>query len=135
VAGKGDSSRWPKEAPAGPSLLTGPQIWVGLRQHNVTTSAGFDWAYLRSMWPVMSAARSDWIVGHPGHPAAHDRASWKRIGAPPTLGYGFGDREARKRGTCMVGARFQLPADIRLGDLADELQSTAELLFAMSKLT
>ena len=83
----------------------------------------------------MSAARSDWMATRPGLVAAHDREGWKRIGSPPTLGYGFGDREAVKRGTCMFGAKFHLPADILLGDLATELQSTAELLLAMSGVT
>lgn len=126
--------RWPRQASAGPNPLAGPLVWVGLRQHDVTTSAGFDWEYLRSMWPFMSAARSDWIAGRPGLPVAHDRAGWQRIGSPPTLGYGFGDRQAAKGHPCMFGAKFQLPADIRLGDFADELQSTAELLLQMSQI-
>jgi hypothetical protein len=31
---------WPRLATAGPNPLTGPHVWVGLRQHGVSTSAG-----------------------------------------------------------------------------------------------
>jgi hypothetical protein len=118
---------WPRLATAGPNPLTGPQVWVGLRQHGVSTSAGFDWDYLHSLWPLMAAARSDWMATRPGLVAAYDRESWKRIGPPATLGDGFGDREAIKRHTCMFGAKFRLPADIRLGDLVDELQRVLDV--------
>ena len=33
-----------------PNPVAGPKIWVGLRQHNVTSSEGFDWDYLASLW-------------------------------------------------------------------------------------
>jgi hypothetical protein len=125
---------WPRLA-EGPNPLSGPQVWVGLRQHGVTTSAGFDWEYLLAMWPTMAATRSDWMTTRPGLVATHDRQQWKSIGSPAALGYGFGDREATKRGTCMFGAKFRLPADIRLGDLVDELQATASLILAMSKIS
>jgi hypothetical protein len=75
------------------------------------------------------------MTTRPGLVATHDRQQWKSIGSPAALGYGFGDREATKRGTCMFGAKFRLPADIRLGDLVDELQATASLILAMSKIS
>jgi len=37
---------WPAVATDGASPLKGPEVWVGLRQHDVDTSAGFDWDYL-----------------------------------------------------------------------------------------
>jgi len=80
----------------------------------------------------MAAARSDWVTTRPGLVAAHDRENWKRIGSPASLGFGFGDREAVKRGVCMFGAKFRLPADVRLGELVEELQGTATLILAMS---
>jgi hypothetical protein len=125
---------WPAVASAhGPNPLTGPQVWVGLRQHNVTTSAGFDWNYLNSLWQVMKPARNDWMTTRPALVAVQDRENWKRIGSPVGLGFGFGDREAIKRGACMFGARFRLSRDARLGDVVEEVQAIGALLLDMSK--
>lgn len=110
----------------------GPQIWVGLRQHNVTGSEGFDWDYLASLQPLIRAARSDWTTTGPGLPAPHDRAAWQRIGSPRDLGYGFGHREATKRNVCMFGARFRLRADTSLGQVVHELHEVSQLLLEMA---
>jgi hypothetical protein len=75
-------------------------------------SQNFDWDYLVPLWPLIRAARSDWITTGPGLPTPHDRTAWQRIGSPRHLGYGFGHREALKNNVCMFGARAQLPADI-----------------------
>jgi len=124
---------WPARfEPDGPNPVTGPRVWVGLRQHGVDGSEGFNWDYLAALWPLMRSSRNDWMATRPGLPAAHDRAAWPRIGAPLGLGYGFGHREATKRGVCMFGGRIRLPADIRLGNLVDELQEVAELLLTMA---
>ncbi len=122
---------WPPTANNRTNPLKGPQVWVGLRQHNVTTSAGFDWDYLRSLWELMKAARSDWTTTRAGLVAPHDRANWQRIGSPASLGFGYGEREAAKQGACMFGARYRLSPDIQLGDLVTELQATADLVYAM----
>jgi hypothetical protein len=124
---------WPAQLqPDAPNPVTGPRVWVGLRQHDVTGSDGFDWDYLASLWPIMRAARDDWTSTRPGLPADHDRAAWRRIGGPPGLGYGFGHREALKRGVCMFGARFQLPADIHLSAIVAELHDVARLLLELA---
>ncbi len=124
---------WPARfEPDGPNPVTGPRVWVGLRQHGVDGSEGFNWDYLAALWPLMRSSRNDWMATRPGLPAAHDRAAWPRIGAPLGLGYGFGHREATKRSVCMFGARIRLPTDIRLGNLVDELQEVAELLLTMA---
>ena len=124
---------WPtrlREDDANP--VAGPRIWVGLRQHEVAGSEGFDWDYLATLWPLMRASRTDWMTGRPGLPAAHDRAGWQSIKSPQGLGYGFGHREAVKRKVCMFGARVQLRADIRLGELVDELHGVTRLLLHMA---
>jgi hypothetical protein len=124
---------WPARFdPDGPNPVTGPRVWVGLRQHGVEGSEDFNWDYLAALWPLMRSSRNDWMATRPGLPAAHDRAAWHRIGAPLGLGYGFGHREATKRGVCMFGGRIRLPADIRLGDLVDELHQVADLLLTMA---
>jgi len=124
---------WPARfEPDDPNPVSGPRVWVGLRQHGVAGSEGFNWNYLAALWPLMRSARNDWMATRPGLPASHDRAAWQHIGAPLGLGYGFGHREATKRGVCMFGGRIRLPADIRLGDLVDELQGVAELLLTMA---
>lgn len=124
---------WPARFdPDGANPVTGPRVWVGLRQHGVKGSEGFSWDYLAALWPLMRSSRNDWMATRPGLPAPHDRAAWDRIGAPLGLGYGFGHREATKRGVCMFGSRIRLPADIRLGDLVGELQNVAELLLTMA---
>jgi hypothetical protein len=101
----------------------------------VAGSQNFDWDYLASLWPLMRAARNDWITTGPGLPTPHDRTAWRRIGSPLHLGYGFGHREALTNNVCMFGARAQLPADIRLDRIVDELHGTAHLLRTMATWT
>lgn len=127
---------WPARLPKETSNpVTGPRIWVGLRQHQVTGSEGFDWNYLASLWPLMRAARNDWTTTRPGLPTPHDRAGWQSIGSPAGLGHGFGHREALRRGVCMFGARFQLPADTRLDEIVTQLHDITRLLLAMAAIT
>jgi hypothetical protein len=124
---------WPAHlAPGSANPVLGPRVWVGLRQQDVVGSENFDWAYLAALWPLMQSARHDWMAGRPGLPALHDRAGWRRIGSPSGLGYGFGHREATQRHVCMFGARFRLPADIRVGEVVDELHGVARLLQEMA---
>lgn len=74
---------WPARFESnGPNPVTGPRVWVGLRQHGVDGSEGFNWDYLAALWPLMRSACNDWMATRPGLPAAHDRAAWHRIGAP-----------------------------------------------------
>lgn len=126
----------PKWARAETHAPLGPVVKVVLLQRDVTTSAGFDWDYLLSMWPVMAAARSDWQQrsATPRHP--DDKARHKAMvakGGPKWLGYGFGERQTKINGECMFGAKFYLPPDITLGDLVATLEETAVLLLQMAQ--
>ncbi|MEV6236542.1 PD-(D/E)XK nuclease family protein [Lentzea sp. NPDC051838] len=115
--------------------VIGPSVKVCLMQKEVQTSAGFDWAYLHSLWPTMAAARKDWVTSSAKPRAAHDRAAWEQMvaeGGPRHLGIGFGENQARQRGQCMFGARFQLPADATLGTIAAELNATTQLLLDLA---
>ena len=129
---------YPKCVTTSSKAPRGPSVKVCLLQTGVRTSAGFDWAYLRSLWPLMSAARRDWVTNPPNLRAAHDRENWKamvdRWDGPRHLGIGFGDAQARNspHGGCMFGARFQLPPDVELAGVVDALHQTAELIGAMS---
>jgi hypothetical protein len=111
---------YPKHFTADGRQPRGPSAKICLCQEGVTTSAGFDWDYLLRLWPVMKHARSDW-VGNPAQPkAAHDRQGHQHLiaaGAPPYLGIGFGEAQAKLGGFCMFGARIQFPADITLARL------------------
>lgn len=110
----------------GSEAVQGPSVKVSLVQDNVTTSAGFNWEYLRAMWPTMAAARSDWVTTRARPKAPHDREAWKQMvdaGAPPYLGIGFGENQAKSAGACMFGARFQLPPDATLAAIADQLNA------------
>lgn len=88
---------YPKWAGASRNRARGPSIKVVLLQTGVSTSADFDWGYLAAMWPVMAAARDDWVTNTPRPRAAHDRASWTAMvanGGPRHLGVGFGEAQA-----------------------------------------
>ncbi|MEU7477802.1 hypothetical protein AB0A63_17585 [Lentzea sp. NPDC042327] len=113
----------------------GPSVKVCLMQTDVRTSAGFDWAYLHALWPVMEAFRQDWVTSPAKPKAAHDRAAWERMvaaGGPRHLGIGFGENQAKQRGQCMFGARFQLRADATLAEIAAELNATTRLLLDLA---
>ncbi len=113
----------------------GPSVKVTLQQAGVRTSAGFDWDYLLSMWPAMAAARSDWVQNAAKAPAAHDREAWKAMvakGGPRYLGIGFGEAQAKRHGSCMFGARFQLPRGVTLGEVTQALLETTGLMLKMA---
>lgn len=114
----------------------GPSAKVCLYQEGVQTSAGFDWDYLHCLWPVMEQARTDW-VRHAARPkAAHDREGYKRIvaaGAPPFLGIGFGDAQAKINQACMFGARIQFSADSTLAQISSEIAALAELTLKLAQ--
>jgi hypothetical protein len=117
--------------------VMGPSVKVCLLQSDVDTSAGFDWNYLRSFWTTMDAARQDWVTASARPKAPHDRAAWKQMvaaGAPRHLGVGFGDSQAKQKGECMFGARFQLPADATLAMIAAELDATTQLILELAAL-
>jgi hypothetical protein len=83
----------------------------------------------------MDAARDDWVRRSARPRAEHDRQGWQRMvaaGGPRFLGVGFGDRQARRFGECMFGARFQLPADVTLERVVAELESTVPLMLQMA---
>jgi hypothetical protein len=110
---------------------TGPSIKICLVQIDVATSAGFDWDYLRSLWEIMGPAREDCVTAPARPKAPHDRAGWQRMvanGAPKYLGIGYGEAQARQAHECMFGARFQLPPEVTLQRVADELHGTADLM-------
>jgi hypothetical protein len=113
----------------------GPSVKVCLVQTRVTTSAGFDWGYLLSLWRIMGPARDDWVTAPARPKAEHDRAGWQRMvaaGGPKYLGIGFGEAQARRAHECMFGARFQLPPDVTLQRVANELHGTADLMLKLA---
>lgn len=113
----------------------GPSIKVFLGQPNVQTSADFDWAYLLQLWPLMAAARNDWVRKSARPKAAHDRVGWQGIvqrGAPAYLGIGFGEGQIKRSQECMFGARFQLGPDVRLAEVVEALEQTASLMVDMA---
>lgn len=113
----------------------GPSIKVTLQQAGVPTSAGFDWDYLLAMWPTMDAARSDWVQATARPKAAHDRENWKAMvskGGPRYLGIGFGEAQAKAHGSCMFGARIQLPPKVMLGQVVEALLAMTGLMLDMA---
>lgn len=126
-----DSRYWPGLAPDPAPDVMGPSMKVCLVQTGVGTSAGFDWDYLLALWPTMAAARTNWVTEKPKPRAPHDKAGYQRMvaaGGPPYLGIGFGDAQAAKSNDCMFGARFQLTANITLGELVVVMKDLETLL-------
>ncbi len=126
---------FPKFAGFDARFARGPSAKVCLMQYGVETSVAFNWGYLSAMWPLMRAARSDWVTRSASPKAAHDRAGHQAMiaeGAPAYLGVGFGDAQAKINGACMFGARIQFPPDVRLGDLAASLQDLSKLVLDMA---
>jgi hypothetical protein len=126
-----DSRYWPGRAPYPAPDVMGPSVKVCLVQTGVGTSADFDWDYLLALWPTMAAARTNWVTEKPKPRASHDKAGYKRmvaLGGPPYLGIGFGDAQAAKSNDCMFGARFQLAANITLGELVVVMKDLETLL-------
>lgn len=114
----------------------GVGVKVTLLQDDVETSAGFDWDYLLSMWPLMEAARSDWVTNTARPKAEHDRNSWLAMvakGGPRYLGIGFGEAQTRIMKQCMFGARFQLPPDATLQQVVDTLSGLESLALRMAE--
>jgi hypothetical protein len=115
---------------------TGPEFRVFLEQLGVDTSAGFSWAYLHSMWPLMDKARSDWWTASvPNPPEPHDRAGRADIvaaGAPRHLGFGFGEKQTRSSRSCMFGAKLRLPASSTLQQVVETLDGLGALVLAMA---
>jgi hypothetical protein len=115
---------------------TGPEFRVFLEQVGVNTSAGFSWAYLHAMWPLMEDARSDWwTASGPKPPEPHDRAGRAAIvaaGAPRHLGFGFGEKQTRSSRSCMFGAKLRLPASSTLQQVAETLDGLGALVLAMA---
>ena len=116
----------------------GPSAKVCLCQDGVTTSAGFDWDYLLRLWPVMEQARSDWATNAAQPKAAHDQEGRARIiaaGAPPFLGIGHGEAQAKSSRFCMFGARVQFRADITLAELTAEVARLRELSLDLARVS
>lgn len=108
----------------------GPSAMVVLSQTGVTTSAGFDWDRLLSMWPAMESARTDWVRSSP-RPKNHDRDNYLATvakGGPKWLGVGFGEAQTKLTKACMFGARVQFAPDITLGELLVEANGLCELV-------
>lgn len=117
----------------------GPLVKICLVQTNVDTSANFNWNYLHAIPPAIAGGRADWMSTRPARQRAkHDREGWQRMvtaGAPSFLGFGFGDAQTRLTGECMFGARFHLPADVTLGEVVVELDSSGGMLRTMGAVT
>jgi len=127
---------FPKRFSPGSRTPRGPSVRVCLAQTGVDTSSGFDWDYLLRLWPVMAAARSDWVTKHARPKADHDKVGHRRIiaqGAPAHLGIGFGNWQARHTHECWFGARLQLAPEPTLAQVVAELEATAELMLAMAE--
>ncbi|MER5337835.1 hypothetical protein [Micromonospora sp. NPDC002717] len=127
---------FPKYLSSGSRQPRGPSIKVCLQQQDITTSAGYNWHYLAAMWPLMQGARGDWVTNPARPKAPHDKAGHQEIlagGAPPYLGIGFGEAQAKISGACMFGARIQLPATISLGEVSQELSSLYDLIIGMAR--
>ena len=83
-------------------------VLVGLSQHGVSTSAGFDWPLLHRLFAERIVDSSGRIIdgrhwqttpANPRDPI--DRANWKDMvagGAPKWLGKGYGMATARTHG-------------------------------------
>jgi hypothetical protein len=126
---------YPKTAHEFSQRLRGPSVKVCLMQENVDTSAGFDWDYLLQLWRLMEPARHDWVTTPAQPKAPHDRAAWEAMiakGGPRHLGIGFGEAQARRRGECMFGARFQLPADVDLNTVVETMHQAAQLVHRLA---
>ena len=117
----------------------GPLVKVCLVPTDVGTSANFNWNYLNAMWPAVAGGRANWLRTRPARPRAkHDREGWQRMvaaDAPSFLGFGCGDAQTRLTGEYMFGARFQLPADVTLGEVVVELDSSGGMLRTMGAVT
>lgn len=129
---------YPKYAHADQRKPVGPSVLVALTQHDVDTSAGFDWGYLRHVWDeAMAPSRDDWVRNPPGGRRAEiDKHNYQQMvadGGPRHLGVGFGDGQAKRWGSCLFGARIQYPATITLGTLAEEIIRLSELVKAMAQ--
>jgi hypothetical protein len=128
---------YPKYASAAARQPAGPSAKVALQREGHYTSVGFDWDHLRTLWRRMAEVRSDWVT-NPSRPrAAHDREGLDRIrsaGAPPWLGVGFGDAQAKMSGSCMFGARIQYEADVTLGEMRDEVARLGKLVRELAEI-
>jgi hypothetical protein len=116
----------------------GPSAKICLCQEGVTTSANFDWNYLLRLWPVMQQARDDWVRNAARPKAPHDRGGHAKIvaaGAPPFLGIGFGEAQAKINGICMFGARIQFSADITLADMSAEIARLSDLTLDLAQIS
>lgn len=113
----------------------GPSLWVGLLLADVTTSADFDWAYLRQVWDeAIASSRTDWVTRAP-RPKGHDKMSYDAMvaaGGPRHLGFGFGAGQVRLSGSCMFGARVQLQPTITLEQVAVEMEALVPVVEAMA---
>jgi hypothetical protein len=129
---------YPKRFTAQGRQPVGPSAKICLCQEDVTTSANFDWNFLLRLWPVMQQARNDWVPNAARPKAAHDREGHARIvaaGAPPFLGIGFGEAQAKINGVCMFGARVQFPADITLADMSAEVVRLSKLTLDLARIS
>lgn len=86
---------------------------------------------------IAMRARMSWLYSNPAQPrAVHDREGYKRMvaaGAPPFLGIGFGEANAKINHACMFGARIQFPADSTLADISREIAEIAELTLKLAR--
>jgi hypothetical protein len=127
---------WPKTARADGPKPRGATVLVTLWQNKVRDSTTFDWDHLHRLWPRMAAHRQDWAPEAARPKSTHDKEAVARLrasGAPPLLGAGYGDAQARRSGACMFGARFRLPGDAQLSEVVSELERTADLVHELAQ--
>jgi hypothetical protein len=87
---------------------------------------------------VIQQARDDWVRNAARPKAAHDREGHAQIvaaGAPPFLGIGFGEAQAKINGVCMFGARIQFSAEITLAEMSAEIARLNDLTLDLAKIS
>ncbi|MEJ7648696.1 MAG: PD-(D/E)XK nuclease family protein [Nakamurella sp.] len=115
----------------------GPSVLLGVRQ-DVDTSAEFDWQLLQRVFEQHVLHRDDqraWqqTPAQPKDPV--DREGHRAMvaaGGPRWLGKGWGMAAARGNHSFMFGAKYQLPADATMSQIAAELRQLIPLIEAMS---
>lgn len=116
----------------GAAALRGVDIRFFLVQQGVSTSAHFDWDHLAYLWHAY-LADEDWIPWQRGVP--RKRVDWEQEGvrrllaqdAPPFLGVGYGEGQARLSREVLFGARFVLPATSTLDEATQVLSRVGRI--------
>lgn len=122
--------------------LKGPVILLGLRQDEVSSSAGFDWTLLHQLFTEhvlddSGVPLADFVwqtsSARPGDPT--DKANWQAIlanGAPSWLGKGWGMKVANSTHSCLFGARLTIERTCTLAEIDAQIARLESLLLRMA---